>query len=143
MAVRQRRTPGHLSAVGGVEFLPETHRYRHVSYDPVNEGGDERDVSWEREWRIRTDSLWLDPAAVTFVVPFRSMVETLKEEHAASQRPEAYAVDDVSPRSTSRRRRSFPTTSLCWRISGSRSTSVSYGAGPIPGRLRRRVLEED
>jgi hypothetical protein len=32
---------------------------------------------------------------VTFVVPFRTMVEALKEEHAASQSPEAYAVDDV------------------------------------------------
>jgi hypothetical protein len=75
--------------------LPESHRYRHVNYDPVNEGGDDHDVSWEREWRVRTDSLLLDPTAVTFVVPFRSMVESVKEEHAMNWRPEGYALDDV------------------------------------------------
>jgi hypothetical protein len=76
------------------ESLPETHRYRHVSYDPVKAGGDDHDVSWEREWRICSDSLWLDPAAVTFVAPFRSMVESLKEEHATGQHQEATAFDD-------------------------------------------------
>jgi hypothetical protein len=36
--------------------LPESHRHRHVCYDPPGV-----DFSWEREWRIRTDALALDP----------------------------------------------------------------------------------
>jgi hypothetical protein len=58
-------------------LLPPQVQYRHVRYDPI-EG---TDFTWEREWRVQCDALELDPARVTLVVPFRAMVESLKEEH--------------------------------------------------------------
>lgn len=60
--------------------LPESHRYRHVDYDPVNAGG-ERDVTWEREWRVQRGFVELDPAQVTLVVPSRTLVDTYKAEY--------------------------------------------------------------
>src|SRR6266404_5831262 len=66
------------------ETLPESIRYRHVRYDPVAS----IDVTWEREWRIRTDSLQLDPRATTFVVPGRAIMESLVAEHVDLQRYE-------------------------------------------------------
>ncbi len=48
-----------------VEALPEQERYRFVPYDPTNE----IDYTWEREWRIQTDSLRLDPRHTLVVVP--------------------------------------------------------------------------
>jgi hypothetical protein len=45
--------------------LPAEMQYRHVSYDPVSG----IDFTWEREWRIRTDSLVLEPRHTLVVVP--------------------------------------------------------------------------
>ena len=45
--------------------LPEDLRYRFVPYDPT-EGVD---YTWEREWRIKTDALQLDPKYTLVVVP--------------------------------------------------------------------------
>lgn len=45
--------------------LPEGLRYRFVPYDPARG----IDFTWEREWRIRTDSLELDPKETLVVVP--------------------------------------------------------------------------
>jgi len=59
------------------EALPDTIRYRHVRYEP-HRGIDH---SWEREWRIRTDRLALDPTQTTFVVPNRKWVASFHEEH--------------------------------------------------------------
>ncbi len=47
------------------DHLPASHRYRFVPYDP--EQG--IDYTWEREWRIRTDALILDPKQTLVVVP--------------------------------------------------------------------------
>lgn len=44
---------------------PETLRYRFVPYDPTNG----TDFTWEREWRIRTKELKLDPKHTLVVVP--------------------------------------------------------------------------
>lgn len=63
------------------EELPETHRYRHVTYDPFKPV----DFTWEREWRLRTDKLVLEPGAVTLVVPTRRWEERLREEFASKQ----------------------------------------------------------
>ena len=45
--------------------LPETLRYRLVSYDPSVS----HDFTWEREWRIETEALALDPRHTLVVVP--------------------------------------------------------------------------
>lgn len=47
--------------------LPESKQYLHVRYEP-HRGVD---YSWEREWRIRTDRLPLDPEVTTVIVPTR------------------------------------------------------------------------
>jgi hypothetical protein len=74
------------------DALPEDIRYRHVRYDPVSGV----DVTWEREWRIRTDSLELDPRATTFVVPSRAIIESLVDEHVDLQRYEVAALGDAA-----------------------------------------------
>ncbi|SRR6266511_3567013 len=60
------------------ELLPEEIRFRHVRYEP-HRGIDH---TWEREWRIRTDELVLDPSEVTFVVPTRLWERKFHGEHA-------------------------------------------------------------
>jgi len=45
--------------------LPQDLRYRFVPYDP----GQGIDYTWEREWRIKTDALRLDPRYTLAVVP--------------------------------------------------------------------------
>ena len=51
------------------DLLHETQRFRHKEYDPPSV-----DFTWEREWRIRTDALELDPGAVSLVVPNRGFL---------------------------------------------------------------------
>ena len=70
------------------ELLHETQRYRHVRYEP-HLG---RDHTWEREWRIQTNLLQLDPAETTFVVPTRHWVERFHNEHADDMAMENYNV---------------------------------------------------
>ncbi|NVM91092.1 hypothetical protein FHT32_004756 [Variovorax sp. SG517] len=50
--------------------LPEDMKYRHVRFH-LDKPGDV-DFTWEREWRLRTDALTLDPAKVTVILPDRS-----------------------------------------------------------------------
>ena len=45
--------------------FPEKHRYRFATYDP-DRG---KDFTWEREWRIKTNSLTLDPKETLVIVP--------------------------------------------------------------------------
>jgi len=45
--------------------FPSSQRYRLVPYDPVKGV----DFTWEREWRIRTDRLRLDPKHTLAIVP--------------------------------------------------------------------------
>src|SRR5438094_683589 len=47
------------------DALPESHRYRYVPYGPQHG----IDTTWEREWRIQTDALALDPKHALVVVP--------------------------------------------------------------------------
>ena len=56
--------------------LPETHKYRHVRYEPPH-----IDWTWERECRIRTDRLDLDSNTTTFLVPDRRWEEWFLEQH--------------------------------------------------------------
>jgi hypothetical protein len=45
--------------------LPDELKYRHVRYEPTKG----LDFTWEREWRIRTDELKLDPKETLVIVP--------------------------------------------------------------------------
>jgi hypothetical protein len=63
--------------------LPETHRWRHVRYEPTAE--EPIDFSWEREWRIHTDELIFDPSVAALVVPDQDWANILIGEHEAEQ----------------------------------------------------------
>jgi hypothetical protein len=61
--------------------LPDSQRYRFVKYDPANGV----DYTWEREWRIKTNSLQLDPTQTLVMVPtsadaFEVVYELANEE---------------------------------------------------------------
>ncbi len=74
------------------ELLPEELRYRHVRYEP-HRGVDH---TWEREWRIRTPELILNPESVTFVVPTRKWEDRFKQEHEENQKARALAYGDAA-----------------------------------------------
>lgn len=78
------------------EQLPDSHKYRHVDYDPVTAAGDQNDVTWEREWRVQCESIPIDPARVTLVVPYRLMVDSYKQEHLENQAAEAYGLGNAA-----------------------------------------------
>lgn len=63
------------------ELLPEGHRYRHVPYDPTRG----IDYTWEREWRIRSEKLALDPKYTLAVVPTADEAFELVYEFAAQE----------------------------------------------------------
>ena len=59
------------------ELLDERQKFRHVRYEPEND----IDFTWEREWRIHTDCLDLDPELTTVIVPRREGVRKILEPH--------------------------------------------------------------
>lgn len=61
------------------ELLHDDQKYRHVRYEPANNV----DFTWEREWRILTDELPLDPDVATIVVPNRDWERRILEQHEA------------------------------------------------------------
>ena len=71
------------------ELLPEQLRYRHVRFD---EPGAKNDFTFEREWRIQTDFLKLDPKVCTLIVPDRDWDYRLRDEHAEQDQKKATAV---------------------------------------------------
>jgi hypothetical protein len=64
---------------GEYELLHETQKFRHVRYDPTSGV----DFSWEREWRLRIDTLALDPEDTTLVVPTRTWEKWFLDRHTA------------------------------------------------------------
>jgi hypothetical protein len=60
------------------ELLHEGQRFRHVRYEPGSV-----DFTWEREWRIQTSELQLDPGETTLVVPNRSWEKWAQDQHVA------------------------------------------------------------
>ena len=60
--------------------LPDTLRYRHVSYDPLTVPP--IDLTWEREWRLRADVLQLEPERCCIVVASEADRAALFMEHA-------------------------------------------------------------
>ena len=69
------------------ELLPEELRYRHVRYEP-HRGIDH---TWEREWRIKTEQLVLDPKKTLVVVPTAEEAYELTYGHSE---PEPVSYDD-------------------------------------------------
>lgn len=57
-------------------LLPADLAWRHVDYDLA--GVKKRDYSWQREWRIRQDSLYLPLDQVTLIIPDEKYREELK-----------------------------------------------------------------
>jgi hypothetical protein len=51
--------------VDAFQQYPDSLRHRFVPYDPTNGV----DFTWEREWRIKTDELMLDPKHTLVIVP--------------------------------------------------------------------------
>jgi len=60
--------------------LSESHRWRHVRYEPP-----EIDFSWEREWRVKCESLQFDEESATIVVKNVAWIDRLKMEHESEQ----------------------------------------------------------
>jgi hypothetical protein len=60
------------------DMLPTELEYRHVRLDMP---GSKKDFTFEREWRIKTDTLQLDPATCTLIVPDREWDYRLRQEH--------------------------------------------------------------
>ena len=65
------------------DWLPETHRWRHVRYEPT--AAEPIDFSWEREWRIQTNELRFGPSVGAIVVPDRDWARLLLNEHDREQ----------------------------------------------------------
>jgi len=63
------------------ELLDESQKYRHVRYEPTRGC----DYTWEREWRIRSDRLQLNPYEATFIVPTRKWVDEYQMQHMDEQ----------------------------------------------------------
>lgn len=59
------------------DLLPDTLKYRHVTYSPNADPKKSIDFTWEREWRLHADELELDPNHVTLVVPQRLVKDGL------------------------------------------------------------------
>lgn len=65
------------------DALPESHKWRHVRYEPNAE--EPKDFTWEREWRILTEELNFNPSVAAVVVPDRDWAERLIAEHDSEQ----------------------------------------------------------
>lgn len=63
--------------------LPESLRYRHVRYEPASEP--RIDFSWEREWRVQTEELRLDPTVGFLVLPSQEYLDELERQHQRAQ----------------------------------------------------------
>ncbi len=64
---------------GEYALLPESHQWRHVRYEPSAKPP--IDLTWEREWRIKTSALILKPEEVAVIVPDSGWAERLIGEH--------------------------------------------------------------
>lgn len=65
------------------EDLPENIRWRHVRYEPDLEPV--IDFTWEREWRIQTESLTVSPDICDLVFPNREWGEKMRCAHQEQQ----------------------------------------------------------
>lgn len=61
--------------------IPEDQRYRYVPYDPIIG----EDYTWEREWRIRQEHLYLDPSHTLVIVPTSEEAFDLVYDHSIDE----------------------------------------------------------
>jgi hypothetical protein len=54
--------------------LTETMRWRYVNYNPPS-----MDFTWEREWRIKVDTIELDPEQTVIIVPTRTHIGQMED----------------------------------------------------------------
>ena len=65
------------------ELLPESHRWRHVRYEPNREPP--IDFTWEREWRIPNESLELPAGEIVIIIPHEAWADSLILDHLTSE----------------------------------------------------------
>lgn len=65
------------------DLLPDEIKWRHMRYEP--NAHPPFDFSWEREWRIQTAELFLDPVHTRIILPHESWAEQLVREHENMQ----------------------------------------------------------
>ncbi len=79
------------------ELLTESQRYRHVTYEPGSVH-----FTWEREWRILTRELPLEPEQTTVVVPTREWEDWFQSKHIAMLGRRAMVTGFIGPKSVSK-----------------------------------------
>ncbi len=75
------------------DVLPESHKWRHVRYEPNRDKP--IDFTWEREWRIQCDFLQIDPSVAVIVVPDGAWAERMKMEHELEQDDEVFEYSQI------------------------------------------------
>ena len=79
--------------------LGENHKWRHVSYNP--NGTPPIDFTWEREWRIQTAFLSINPSNCAIIVPNDEWAWELENRHEFEQdmmiEEYRFLVGDVAP----------------------------------------------
>jgi hypothetical protein len=73
--------------------LPASLRYRHVRYEPTSEPA--IDFSWEREWRVQTNELSLDPGVSFLVLPSQEYLDELMRQHERAQ-DDAFELNSIA-----------------------------------------------
>ncbi len=70
----------------GHEFnlLSESHKWRHVRYEP--DADPPIDFTWEREWRILADEVALPAGLARILVPHEDWAHSLEGEHEQTER---------------------------------------------------------
>lgn len=76
------------------DLLGEDAKYKHKVYNPFFKN---QDFSWEREWRIKTEELKLDPKKTTIIVPNRLWVDAFKKDHCIKQQGMVIALGECAP----------------------------------------------
>lgn len=93
------------------EPLPESHRWRHVRYEPMA-ADHPTDFTWEREWRIHVPKLKFEPPDVVIIVPDRLWSNRLETEHDLNQDYEVWQYSQImNPSQAEMYREEFP-----WRV---------------------------
>lgn len=75
------------------EHLPEELRYRFVPYDPTQG----IDYTWEREWRVKTESLELQPSMMLVVVPTADEAAGVVYSYSEGEPDTEYTIGGLVP----------------------------------------------
>lgn len=81
MVIQKSGRPAIYQSDDEYDLLPEQLKYRHVRFELDSRYSERIDFTWEREWRIRTDRLRLNPDVTTVVVPDRKWANEIKQPY--------------------------------------------------------------